>query len=72
MLLTIDRGIAQNELDIIRNNWLQYSDAPNSFYHFLTGEAFKMLQSRADKITQIKTQGEMLIRQDAGKLYGRF
>lgn len=76
-LLTIDRGIAQTELDVIRNNWLQYSDAPNSLYHFLTGDAFKMLGSRADKISQIKTQGEMLkrqeeVRQSIWKILGPF
>jgi hypothetical protein len=54
---------AQNELDVIRNNWLQYSDAPNSFYHFLTSEAFELFESRASKISQIKTNDEMLERQ---------
>jgi hypothetical protein len=54
---------AQEELDVIRNNWLQYTDAPNSFYHFLTGEAFKLLDLRTEKISQIKTKDELLLRQ---------
>lgn len=56
---------AQNELDVIRNNWLQYSDAPNSLYHYLTGEAFEMLKTRTGKIAQIKTKDELLERQKA-------
>ena len=54
---------AQNELDVIRNSWLQYTDAPNSFYHYLTGEAFKMLGSREEVIAQIKTKDDLLKRQ---------
>ena len=63
ILLTNGRGNAQNELDVIRNNWLRYSDAPNSLYHYLTGEAFELLESREGKIAQIKTKDELLQRQ---------
>lgn len=64
-VILLSSGIvnAQNELDVIRNNWLQYTDAPNSFYHFLTGEAFKLLDLREGKISQIKTKDELLQRQ---------
>ena len=54
---------AQNELDVIRDSWLQYTDAPNSFYHFLTGEAYQMLELRANEISQIKTKDQLLKRQ---------
>jgi len=54
---------AQNELDVIRNNWLQYSDAPNSLYHFLTGEGYKLLETRAKEIAHINTKDELLQRQ---------
>lgn len=54
---------AQNELDVLRNNWLQYTDAPNSLYHFLTEEASKLLELRAGKVAQIKTKGDLLQRQ---------
>ena len=49
ILLLLTNGFvkAQDELDVIRNSWLQYTDAPNSFYHFLTSEAYKLLESRA-------------------------
>ncbi|MEO9003089.1 MAG: hypothetical protein ABI288_00055, partial [Ginsengibacter sp.] len=45
----------QKELDIITNHWLAYSDAPNSLYHYLTGEAYKMLDARSEKLKQIHT-----------------
>jgi dienelactone hydrolase len=54
---------AQKELDVIRNNWLQYTDAPNSLYHFLTGEAFKLLDYRAEKVAKLKTKDDLLKRQ---------
>jgi hypothetical protein len=65
LVLFLTNGIAsgQNELDVIRNNWLQYTDAPNLFYHFLTGEANELLESRASKIAQISTMDELLQRQ---------
>src|ERR1035437_7914544 len=63
IFLTNNKVNAQNELDVIRNNWLQYSDAPNSLYHFLIGEAFEMLDSRAGEIAKIKTNEELLQRQ---------
>ena len=79
LTILIANGIlkAQNELDVIRNNWLQYSDASNSFYHFLTGEAFKLIESREEKISQIKTRDDLLrqqaeIRQTMWKSLGPF
>lgn len=54
---------ARNELDVIRNNWLQSSDAPNALYHFLTGEAFTLLEARTAKIGQIRTKDDLLQRQ---------
>ena len=56
---------ARSELDVIRNNWLHYTDAPNSLYHFLTSEAFKLLETRAGQISQITTKDELLQRQAA-------
>jgi hypothetical protein len=51
MILMMNNEVkAQNELDVITNQWLQYNDAPNSLYHFLSGEAFKMLDLRSIKI----------------------
>lgn len=66
MVIFFVNGIAnaQNELDVIRNNWLEYTDAQNSFYHFLTGEASGLLTSREEKISQIKAIDDLLKRQE--------
>lgn len=62
-LTIVNRLYPQNEKDVIRDNWIQYSDAPNSLYHFLSGEAYKLLESRAREIAQIKTKEDLLQRQ---------
>lgn len=55
VLLTNNVIYAQDELDVIHNNWLQFSNAPNMLYHYLTGESFKLLDSRVEKISQLTT-----------------
>ncbi len=60
-------GQKQNDLDVIRNYWLLYTDAPNSLYHYLTGEAFKMLDTRAKGIKQLQTVSEWQKRQSSVK-----
>ena len=56
-------GQRQNDLDVIRNYWLLYTDAPNSLYHYLTGQAFKLLESRAAGIKQLQTVDDWQKRQ---------
>lgn len=46
---------AQNDLNVITDNWIKYSDAPNSLYHHLTGQAFKHLKKRADAVSGLNT-----------------
>ncbi len=55
---------AQNESDVLRNKWLQHSDASNSLYHHLTGEAFQLLDSREEKTAQLLTPAEWRQRQE--------
>ena len=57
------KGQKQNDLDVIRNYWLFYSDAPNSLYHYLTGEAYKMLESRAEGVKRLQTVNDWQKRQ---------
>lgn len=64
MLLANERMNAQNELDVIRNNWLQYSDAPNSLYHHLTGQAFNLLKERTDAVSRLNTLSDWQQRQN--------
>lgn len=63
IMLTNDMVKAQDELDVIRNNWLQFSDAPNLLYHHLTSEAFELLESRAGRIKLLQTRDEWRQRQ---------
>ncbi|MCK9618583.1 MAG: acetylxylan esterase [Lentimicrobiaceae bacterium] len=63
MLLANDRVNAQNELDVIRNNWLQYSNAPNSLYNHIAGQAYDLLARRAAKIDALSSLSDWQQRQ---------
>ncbi len=64
ILLTSERMKAQNELDVIKNNWLQYSDAPNSLYHHLTGQAFNLLKERTHVVSKLNVLSDWQQRQN--------
>ena len=64
MLLFENLALCQKEFDVIRNNWLEYTDAPNSLYHYLTGEAYTMLRLRKEEINSIKTKEALFQRQE--------
>jgi hypothetical protein len=56
---------AQNqELNVISNNWMLYSDAPNTLYHYLTGQAYDFLGKRNDEVNAINTLPEWQKRQE--------
>lgn len=46
---------AQDDLNIIHNKWLKFTDAQNFLYHHLTGQAYEMLDQRARKLSAINT-----------------
>ena len=54
---------AQNEYDILGENWLQYTDAPNSLYHYISGQAYDLLAKRSTEISRISTLTEWQQRQ---------
>ena len=54
---------AQNEYDILGDNWLQYTDAPNSLYHYIAGQAYDMLSKRSEEISRISSLAEWQQRQ---------
>ncbi len=54
---------AQNESDVLRNSWLQHSDAPNSLYHHLAGEAYQLLDIREGKNSRLSSPEEWRQRQ---------
>jgi hypothetical protein len=53
--LTTENIKAQNELDVIRNNWLQFSDAQNSLYHHLASQVFVLLDKRETVVDGLST-----------------
>lgn len=55
---------AQDDLNVVGNNWLEFSDARNSLYHYLSGRAYKLLKERASLIAGIRTLGQWQARQD--------
>ncbi|MBK9389804.1 MAG: acetylxylan esterase [Bacteroidetes bacterium] len=55
---------AQNELDVVKNSWLQYSDIQNSLYHHLADQAIDLLAKRSAEIKNINTLQEWQKRQD--------
>ncbi|MFZ0280703.1 MAG: hypothetical protein WAL29_03590, partial [Bacteroidales bacterium] len=55
LLLIQTNGFAQNDLKVIENNWLEFTDAPNALYHHLTGQAFELLEERAARISGISS-----------------
>lgn len=68
---------AQNELDVVRNKWLKYSDSSNSLYHHLTDGAYKLLDLRVEKISKLTTaydwqKRQSQIRQTMYNLLGPF
>jgi len=55
--------IAQDDLNILfprqRNiGWLKYTDAPNSLFHHLTGEGFKLLELRSAAMAELTTRDD--------------
>ena len=55
IILAESAMVAQNEYDILGENWLQYTDAPNSLYHYIAGQAYEMLAKRSEDISRIST-----------------
>ncbi len=63
IVLQIRGAEAQEEFDIVKNNWLQYSDAPNSLYHYMAGQAYDMLAGRSDDVTKLTSLADWQARQ---------
>jgi hypothetical protein len=55
ILLTYSSISAQKEFDVIKNDWLQYSDVQNSLYHYLADQAIDLLARRTVEISRIST-----------------
>jgi hypothetical protein len=61
-----------DELDVIHsqgaggkdNTWIQFSDAHNSLYHFLSGQAYPLLEKRANVVSELRTLADWQKRQE--------
>jgi len=61
-----------NELDVIHsqgaggkdNTWIQFSDAPNSLYHYLSAQAYPLLEKRANEISGLHSLADWQKRQE--------
>ena len=67
IMLSNSTMYAQNELDVIRNNWLKYTDAANSMYNYITGQAYDLLTQRESKIASLNSLSDWQQRQKAVK-----
>lgn len=68
---------AQKEYDVVRNNWIQFSDAPNALYHHFARQAYSLLDKRTATIKGIHTlqgwqQRQQYIRKSLQNLVGPF
>ena len=76
-MLLADKANAQKEYDVIRNNWIEFSDAPNALYHHFAQQAYLLLDKRAAAIKEIHSlQGwqhrQQYVRKSLKDLVGTF
>jgi dienelactone hydrolase len=55
---------AQNELNVIRNSWLQFTDSPNWLYQYLSGQAIVMLKERSEDVSRLSSLSDWQQRQE--------
>jgi hypothetical protein len=68
ILLLTTRVSAQNELNVVSDKWLEYTDASNALYKHLSGQAYTLLKQRADLVAGIKNPGQWQQRQQEIKI----
>jgi hypothetical protein len=71
------KTIAQDDLDVIKNKWIEYSDAQNSLYHHLASQAYSLLEKRSTGVAGIKDlsgwqERQKYIRETLMKITGPF
>lgn len=63
MILVKNTANAQQEILDDVHTWIQYSDAPNSEYHYLASQAFSMLDKRTAMVARYGKLGDWQSRQ---------
>ena len=56
--------VAQEEHLSVLSRWMRWTDAPNTLYHHLAGQAVQLLEERAVRVATLKTEGQWLQRQE--------
>ncbi len=70
LLLTVVSTMAQDkakkeEFNILKGQWLQFSDAPNSLYQHLSGQAYDLLATRSSQVAALESLPEWKERQQS-------
>ncbi|WP_238325439.1 alpha/beta hydrolase family protein [Lunatimonas lonarensis] len=55
--------MAQEDLKVIQNHWVNFKDGPNALYKHLSGQAFGYLEQREQALSQIQTAAQWRERQ---------
>ncbi|MCC7523498.1 MAG: hypothetical protein IT250_01680, partial [Chitinophagaceae bacterium] len=68
---------AQKDYDVLTNNWIKYSDAPNALYHHFARQAGVLLDRRAASLKSIQSlqgwqQRQRYIQKTLQQLVGTF
>jgi len=58
-----DISNAQNNNLEVLTGWMRHTDASNSLYHHLTGEAYQILDAREETVSRLTTKDEWKQRQ---------
>lgn len=62
-LLSGVKVVAQEEHLSVLSRWMRWTDAPNTLYHHLAGQAVQLLEERAVRVATLKTEEQWLKRQ---------
>lgn len=60
----IEKSYSQDELDVVTNKWLTYSQAPDFLYNHITEQAVSLLDRRAEEIAGLGSLSEWKHRQE--------
>lgn len=53
----------QKELNVIKGNWFQFTDAQNSLYHYLANQSYDLLDKRKEQLLQNQSLSDWQTRQ---------
>jgi hypothetical protein len=66
-MLVIPLVQAQDDLNVFQDNWVHFSDAPNSLYKHLASQAYDRLEQRKEEVSQLNSLEEWQEKQQSIK-----